>query len=148
MHRGLKEAVDPWGLCVTDKNCIRTPKGVLRYPDLRQEYDPKTQRQGWVYGQGRNKSKIYGAYLTENLVQHLARFVLTDTILAFARTPLGRKYPLVHCVHDELVYLVDEADAPAVLAQLKQHMIDEPKWWPELITWAEGDIAPRYGLAK
>ena len=148
MHRGLKEAVDPWGLCVTDKNCIRTPKGVLRYPDLRQEYDPKMQRQGWVYGQGRNKAKIYGAKFTENIIQSLARFVLTDTILAFARTPLGRKYPLVHCVHDELVYMADEADAPAVLAQLKQHMIDEPKWWPELITWAEGDIAPRYGLAK
>jgi hypothetical protein len=84
----------------------------------------------------------------ENIVQHLSRFILTDTVLAFARTPLGRKYPLVHCVHDELVYLVDDADAHTVLAQLKQHMIEEPKWWPALVTWAEGDIAPRYGLAK
>jgi hypothetical protein len=90
----------------------------------------------------------YLAHNCENLVQHLSRFVLTDTVIAFAKTPLGRKYPLVHCVHDELVYLVDDADAHTVLAQLKQHMIEEPKWWPALVTWAEGDIAPRYGLAK
>jgi hypothetical protein len=148
IHRGETMPLDPWGLCVTGLHCIYTPKGVLRYPDLRQEYDPKSQRQEWVYGQGRNKAKIYGGKIVENLCQHLSRFILTDTVLAFARTPLGKKYPLVHCVHDELVYLVDDQDAPAVLAQLKQHMIDEPKWWPELITWAEGDIAARYGLAK
>ncbi len=148
MARGVEKPIDPWGLCTTVQNGIKTPKGMLRYPKLRQEYDEKSQRQEWVYGEGRNKSKIYGAKLVENLVQHLSRYILTDTVLAFAKTPLGRKYPLVHMIHDELVYLVDDQDAQAVLDQLKQHMIDEPRWWPDLVTWSEGDIAQRYGLAK
>lgn len=152
MATGAEKPIDPWGLCYTGKECIYLPKGKLVYPDIRQEdTKPRTIaiiNNTWLYGTGSRKAYLYGAKLVENIVQALSRLIMSDTIVAFAKTPLGRKYPLAHMVHDELVYIVKNEDAEAVLEQLKQHMIHEPKWWPVLATWAEGDIAPRYGLAK
>ena len=148
MASGREIPIDPWGLCRTGKDCIHLPKGVLRYPELRQEWSDKTQRQEWVYGKGRNKSKIYGGLVVENLCQALSRTVMADVILAFARTPLGQRYPLAHCVHDEVVYVVRDDDAEAVLAAVSQLMRTPPSWFPALITWSEGSYASRYGLAK
>jgi DNA polymerase family A len=148
MASGRGMPIDPWGLCRTGKECIHLPKGTLRYPNLRQEWSDKTQRQEWVYGTGRNKSKIYGGLVVENLCQALGRTVMTDAILAFAKTPLGQKYPLAHCVHDEVVYVVRDEDAEAVLAAVSELMRTPPSWFPALITWSEGSYARRYGLAK
>lgn len=61
MARGTYLEIDPWGHCKTDKEIIHTPHSCLRYPDLRQEKDEETGKSNWVYGQGRNKRKIYGA---------------------------------------------------------------------------------------
>ncbi len=148
MASGREIPIDPWGLCRTGKDCIHLPKGTLRYPGLRQEWSDKTQRQEWVYGTGRNKSKAYGGLIVENLCQALSRTVMADAILAFANTPLGQRYPLAHCVHDEVVYVVRDEDADEVLAAVQQLMRTPPSWFPELITWSEGSYARRYGLAK
>jgi hypothetical protein len=51
-------------------------------------------------------------------------------------------------VHDELVYVVPEEDAQHVLDTVQRIMRTPPVWWPELITWSEGDIAQSYGEAK
>jgi DNA polymerase I-like protein with 3'-5' exonuclease and polymerase domains len=51
-------------------------------------------------------------------------------------------------VHDELVYVVPEADAQQCLDELQQIMRSGVSWWPELVTWSEGDIAKSYGSAK
>ena len=51
-------------------------------------------------------------------------------------------------VHEELVYVVDEAAAPGVLDDVQSIMRTPPDWWPELVTWSEGDIADNYGDAK
>ena len=51
-------------------------------------------------------------------------------------------------VHDELVYVVPEAEADDVLNELQAVMRTPPTWWPELITWSEGDVANTYGAAK
>lgn len=145
-------AVDPWGLCTVAPQGIKTPKGMLRYPDLRQEiyYEQGEQRTQWVYsGRGKaKKRKTYGGNVVENISQHLSRYVLTDTILAFAKTDLGKRYPLAHTVHDELVYVVRQQDAQDVLDTLLALMKTPPAWWPELVTSAEGDIADTYGDAK
>ncbi len=148
MASGREVAIDPWGLCRTGKECIHLPKGTLRYPNIRQEWSDKTQRQEWVYGTGRTKSKIYGGLCEENIVQALSRTVMADVMLAFAQTPLGQRYPLAHCVHDEVVYVVRDEDAEAVLAAVSQLMRTPPNWFPALITWSEGSYARRYGLAK
>ena len=89
-----------------------------------------------------------GPFIVHNCVQHLARHVVADYALEFAKTEFGRKYPLALTVHDELVYVVDEADAEPALAKLQGIMRTPVSWWPQLVTWSEGDIADTYGDAK
>lgn len=147
MYSGREMAIDPWGLCRTGKDHIILPRGILRYTDLRQEND-STGKPNWVYGKGRYKTKIYSSKLDENLVQALSRYVLSDIMLAYADTELGQRYPIVHCVHDELVVVAADNDAQAVLDLLLTLMKTPPTWWPELVTSAEGSFAQRYGEAK
>ena len=51
-------------------------------------------------------------------------------------------------VHDELVYVVPDEEAQSVLDTVQDVMRTPPTWWPELVTWSEGDIADTYGDAK
>ena len=51
-------------------------------------------------------------------------------------------------VHDELVYVVPEADAQRLLDLLQSIMRAPVAWLPGLVTWSEGDIADTYGEAK
>jgi hypothetical protein len=143
--QGARFQIDHWGMCRTSKEGIVTPKGVIRYPNLRQEVNEDDIQ--WVYGDGRKKARIYGPKVVENIVQHLARNVLTDIALNVDRE-IGKHYPLAHTVHDELVYVVKDSDAQDVLDIVQGHMRTPPTWWPELITWSEGDIAQTYGAAK
>lgn len=140
--------IDPWGLCRTAEGGIKTPMGMIRYPHLRQEFNEETGREEWVYGEGRRKARIYAGKVTENIVQHLAREVICDMLLEIAKTPLGKKYPLAHTVHDELIYVVKDEDADAMLSTVQHIMRNGVSWWPELVTWSEGDIAQTYGAAK
>jgi hypothetical protein len=124
---------------------LRTPKGLIRYPDLRTEVNEDDNRQEFVYGHGRNKARIYAGKIDENIVQHLARCVIADNALAVQK--LTKLNPAL-MVHDELVYIVPEDEAEMVLDIVQQVMRTPPEWWPELITWSEGDVADTYGDAK
>jgi len=116
---------------------------LIRYPDLRKEaVDGKEE---WWYGQGRNKTRIYAGKVTENIVQHLARCILGDIMLdVYSKTG----YRPTHSVHDELVYVVPSEDADEQLEAVQKAMRTPPVWWPELVTWSEGDVADSYGAAK
>ena len=104
--------LDPWGICSTVQHGIRLPQGMMiRYPNLRQEWDEKAGRQNWVYGEGRHKAKLYGSKVVENLIQALSRIALADIILEYGKTPLGRRYKIAHCVHDEIVCVTHQDDA-------------------------------------
>ena len=140
-HYGVK--IDPWGLCKTAEGGIRTPLGMIRYPDLRQETNEETGRTEWVYGHGRKKARIYAGKITENIVQHLAREALSDMMLK-----IQKRYPIAHTVHDEVILVVDEAEAEGALEFMQNIMCAGVDWWPELITSSEGDIASDYGSAK
>lgn len=141
--------LDPWGLTVPVKHGIRLPQGMMiRYPNLRQEWDEKAGRQNWVYGEGRHKAKLYGSKMVENLIQALSRIALTDIMLTYSKTPLGKRYPIAHCVHDEIICVTHQDDAQEVLGLLHHLMRTPPAWFPDLVTWSEGDIAQRYGNAK
>jgi len=138
-------AVDPWGMVVPVPEGLRTPKGLIRYPDLRTEINEDDNRKEFVYGHGRNKARIYAGKIDENIVQHLARCVIADNALAVQK--LTKLNPAL-MVHDELVYIVPEDEAEIMLDIVQQVMRTPPTWWPELITWSEGDIADTYGDAK
>lgn len=141
--------IDPWGLCETAKDGIKTPTGFIYYPNLRRRRDEENDRMEWVYGEGKQKTaRIYAGKVDENIVQHLAKEVLTDMILRIAKSPLGKLYPLKHTVHDELIYIVRDEDAQDMLDLVQDVMQAGVDWWPELVTFSEGDIAQTYGDAK
>ena len=138
------KAVDPWGMITPVPEGLKTPKGLIRYPDLRTERNDDN-RMEFVYGHGRNKARIYAGKIDENIVQHLARCVIADNALTVQKIT-GLNPALM--VHDELVYVVPEDEAVATLATVQEVMRTPPEWWPELVTWSEGDIADTYGDAK
>jgi hypothetical protein len=86
-----------------------------------------------------------GPMVVHNCVQAIARDVVADNAVDFYK--LTKLEPAL-TVHDELVYVVPEVEAQGVLDELQKVMRTPPKWWPELITWSEGDIADTYGAAK
>lgn len=137
IHDGDEVPIDPWGLCVTTKDGVTTPHGMLRYPKLHQEGDE------WWYGEGRFRRKIYGGLLCENLVQHLARQVLVGQMLKIQKV-----YPISHTVHDECILVVRQYEAEHALEFMLDTMKTPPTWWPDLVLFAEGDIADSYGQAK
>jgi len=138
-------SLDPWGMVYPIPEGLQTPKGVIRYPNLRTELNEETGRTEFIYGDGRNKARIYAGKIVENIVQHLARNVIADNALEVQR--VSRLIPAL-MVHDELVYVVPEEKAQATLDMVQNIMRTPPTWWPELLTWSEGDIADTYGDAK
>ena len=147
VHDGRERAIDPRGLCLTCKQGIILNTGhnhIIRYPGLHEEVSDDNKAEWW-YGQGRHRARIYAGKITGNVCQSLARDVIADSALEFKkRTGLLPKL----MVHDELVYVVPERHAEPMLAELQAIMRTPPTWWPELVTWSEGDIADTYGDAK
>lgn len=146
IYSGREEEVDPWGLVHTCKKGFVLPSGrIISYPTLHQEPRESGRGKEWWYGLGRHRAKIYGAKADENVVQALARDVMADNILEFVkRTDV---FPSL-AVHDEAVLCVPERDAEPLLDELQSIMRTPPTWWPELVTWSEGDIGDRYGEVK
>lgn len=144
--KGTEYIVDPWGLVRTDGEGFVLPSGrKIRYPGLRLEHDEERGRPSLVYGEGRNRARIYGAKADENVVQALSRDIFKDNLLAIYEST-GVRY--AHEVYDEAVFVVPEDKAEAHLAEVLRVMRTPPSWWPELLVWAEGDIADSYGAAK
>jgi len=93
----------------------------------------------WTYG----KKKLYGGKLTENIVQAVARCVMTDGMLR-----IQNKYPCVLTVHDEAVVLVPEDEAEQAEPWVLEQMTREPKYMPGIPLGAETGVGVRYGDAK
>jgi len=87
--------------------------------------------------------RIYGGKVTENIVQALARIVVTGQMVAIAK-----RYKIVLQVHDEIVCCVDEAEAEEAKAFIMQCMSTPPSWAPDLPVACEADIGYNYGDAK
>ena len=145
IKQGVETPIDPWGMCMVEQNAIRLPSGRrIYYPDLKQEQDTNGKIEWW-YGNGRTRARIYAGKGVENIVQALARDVIAEHAVKFFKAT-GMRPALT--VHDELVYVVPEDSAEQSLEQLQAIMRQGVSWWPELITWSEGDIASCYGEAK
>jgi DNA polymerase len=145
IKQGTEIPIDSWGMCMVEKNAIRLPSGRrIYYPDLKQEQDSNGKIEWW-YGNGRTRARIYAGKGVENLVQALARDVIAEHAVKFFKAT-GIRPALT--VHDELVYVVPEDSAEEQLDTLQTIMRQGVSWWPELVTWSEGDIASCYGEAK
>lgn len=144
LMQGNETAIDPWGMCVTEHKAVRLPSGRrIYYPELRKEVD--NGKHEWWYGAGRHKARIYAGKGVENLVQALARDVIAEHALKF-RKDTGLSPSLL--VHDEIVIIAPEKEAESMLAHLQSIMRAGVSWWPELVTWSEGDMGDCYGECK
>jgi hypothetical protein len=144
ISQGTEEAIDPWGMCVTEHKAVRLPSGRrIYYPSLMRERD--NGKSEWWYGNGRARARIYAGKGVENLVQALARDVIAEHAVSVYKQTKMRPALMVH---DELVYLVPDAEAQDALDIVQSTMRSGVSWWPELVTWSEGDIADCYGEAK
>jgi DNA polymerase len=128
--------------CLTfEKEKIILPNGLaLRYPALIGKADDKGRVQ-WSYGE--DEKKLYGGKLVENIVQAVARCVMTDGMLR-----IQKRYPCVLTVHDEVVALVPDDEAEEAEKWVLAQMTMEPRYMKGIPLDAESSFAKRYGDAK
>jgi DNA polymerase len=86
---------------------------------------------------------IYGGKVTENIVQALARIVVSEQM-----AKIGERYPVVLQVHDEVIILVDEDQADAAEAYMMQVMSTPPIWAPDLPVSCESARGYNYAECK
>lgn len=123
------------------RHAIVLPNGMrLRYPGLR-------YIDGYSYlGEyGKMRKSLYGGKLTENVVQALARIVVTDQMLHVKATT-GEDPGLF--THDDLAYPIADDKVAMFNYQLQQTMKTTPDWAVGLPLSVEGGFNQSYGLCK
>lgn len=126
---------------ITGKNKITLPAGLpLLYPEL--SYSSTDRRYSYA-SRGDGRSGIYGGLITENIVQALARHIVMEQLLI-----VHQKYPVALTVHDELVAVVDKAEAAEARDYIERIMCTPPRWWPDLPVKAEVKFGEVYGNIK
>ena len=113
---------------------IVLPNGLLLdYEGLR-----CTEGDGYRYG---NNHPIWGGTLLENIIQALARIVVSDQMRAVDKLP---GVQVVGCTHDEIIAVCPERYADLRFDQIITIMSQAPNWAPGLPLAAEGGWAKNY----
>jgi DNA polymerase len=146
-----------------DDTCkIWLPNGLyLEYPFITASYDDHTEEltdyRYYDYEDGvrrllgirvdeKKAHRIYGGLLTENVVQALARIIVSDQMLTIG-TKLKERGDLVSgppyrrivtMTHDEIVACVPEDEAEQTLSMMIDVMSTPPNWCSDLPLGAEG----------
>lgn len=124
---------------------ITLPNGMyLQYPNLVDESGTYTHCSDKEMKKASPKyKKIYGGLLTENIVQALARIIISDQMLRIAKTidGFGR---VATTTHDEIVVVVPEHLAEQTLAMMHKEMTTPPEWCADIPLAAEGGFARNY----
>ena len=151
IERALFNGVETTYKCVTfRKEEIVLPNGMsLLYPNLRQVREKVKDEDGnekegglqWVYGE--DATKLYAGKITNNIVQGVARIVMTDGMLR-----VDKKYPVKGTVHDELISVVPDEEVDFAKTWVLAQMTLPPKYMPDIPLAADGGAHRRYGLAK
>lgn len=87
---------------------------------------------------------LYGAKFLENIIQFLARIVVMEAAVRIA----ARGYNFVLQAHDELVYIVPDAEVDKAKAIIHEEMVRVPWWAPGLPLKADISHGQSYGEAK
>jgi DNA polymerase len=135
-HLANGKSVD-WGPVTISHHRIWLPNGAPLIYDL--DYDGETRewrrktRHGW--------SKMYGAKLVENLIQALARVVVTQAMIRI-RSSVAK---IFNMRHDDIGILVpidgrEQERLDYVVAEMKR----EPEWLPGIPLGAEGSLHTNY----
>jgi len=127
--------------CLTiEHQRILLPSGLyLTYPQLH-----KSEEDGFVYWNGKYWKSLYGGILLENIIQALARIVLTDMMLAYNAwlRPLGGLIALT--VHDEIVAVIRKELAEQAKAKMIEVMTTAQGWYADLPLATEVDLDRNY----
>tara|TARA_R110002110_G_scaffold147895_4_gene338829 strand:+ start:178 stop:1980 length:1803 start_codon:yes stop_codon:yes gene_type:complete len=121
-----------YGPLMISNNAIKLPNGMfLKYPGLR-------YFNGEFIYNGRNNSFIrtHGPRVCENIIQALARIIITDQILEIHKTP--NQLDVVLTVHDEIICLASDEKPKETLEKIIAIMKKAPTWCKELPLDAEG----------
>ena len=159
MTRGISGRIKD--LLPYESESIQLPSGMwLNYPALFEELeggrpqyfyckDPKIWKKHEAYQQSGGATdkplytKLYGAKLTENIIQSLARIVITD-----AMVKIGQHYKIVFQVHDEVIVLCEDRDVEDCVAYVNECMTTPPAWLTDFPLACETAVGKRYGDAK
>ena len=114
----------------------------LKYPNIEIVKDERGRAE-YRFGLTEKKQKLYAGRICNNIVQGLARIVMSDGMLRVAK-----QYDILGTVHDELLALVPEDDAVNAKKWVHGQMTLEPKWLPGIPLNADVGYAVRYGEAK
>lgn len=119
---------------------VEGPGGLcLNYDDL--QIDENGER---TFAYGKFRHKIYGAKLLENIVQFLARIVVMNAGLRID----DRGYRFKLQAHDELVFIVPDAEIDKASEIVHSEMVRSPSWAPDLPLTADVGVGLSYGAAK
>lgn len=102
------------------------------------------------------RAKLYGGALTENIIQALARIIVSYQMVAISRwlenrcreEKDGRIRRIVNMVHDEVVVVVPKEEAELTKAYMMKAMKTPLNWCKGLPVSCEADIGETYGDAK
>ena len=126
------------------------PNGMkIRYNKLRSSEEGNNYR--YLANKRKNEwTFIYGGKAVENIVQALARIILTDQILNMQKWLEARQdgkhiYKIVTSTHDEVVCCVPGFAAEDCLEMMKQEMATAPSWCADLPLKSSGGYAVSYG---
>lgn len=123
---------------------IEGPNGLrLLYPGLEFNYTYPNGDvlQDWSYQTRNGRSKLYGGKLVENIVQFLARIVVTQA-WGRIRAKTGLRPWL--STHDDLAYIIHKDHAKDANNYFIGEMRQTPEWMPGIPLDAESEPSERY----
>jgi DNA polymerase len=136
---------NPEGITLPNKLRIKYP--ALRAQTSKYEYlaDARAYR-SYKRGEEIAANKwvnIYGGKVTENVIQALARIVITHHMTQVVDQCKSAK--VLFQVHDEIVLMAPEAEAEEVKAKVMDIMSEPPAWAEGLPVACEAGYAKSYG---
>jgi len=90
-----------------------------------------------------NWTNIYGGKMTENVVQALARIVVSEQMVE-----VGKHYKVLFQVHDELITVTGTKNKTATQQHVETIMSTSPSWARDLPVACESGVGYNYGDAK
>ena len=117
---------------------------IIRYPYAKKEMDGWGREGIYFYDQRyKTKKSIYGAKAVENIVQGLARCIISEQMLKIAA-----KYAVLLTVHDAVCVLARDEDIVKAQGFVEECMRWTPDWAKGLPLDCESGIGKTYGDCK
>ena len=121
------------GLIVFESDRVHMPNGLcLHYPGLKAKFNGETYYD-FSYEGKKHRTSIWGGSFLENIIQCLARIVVSEQALTIAE-----RYPIVLLAHDEIVYLAKESEAEEAYQFGVDALSTPPSWCASVPLAGEG----------